>query len=181
MRTLLSALGFMVVVGLLVPAAGGAVQILRPEGGDGVEILETDRVARMRLALPVGRELAFDAWTQAGHLVEWLPHWVEMQVAEGEGFTMGWDGYDGEWSGTYLEVDRPERLVFTWVVPDGVFPSGVNETVVTLTFEEVEEGRTSVLLEHSGFGDSAELESQLQAWRGYLFALRAHLLRPTSD
>jgi len=67
------------------------------------------------------------------------------------------------------------------VPPEGVFPSGSYETVVTLTFEEVEEGRTSLVLEHSGFRDPSELESQLQAWRGYMFALRAHLLRPTAD
>jgi uncharacterized protein YndB with AHSA1/START domain len=181
MKRLLTTLVALLLVGGSVAASGGTAQILRPEGDGAVEILVVDRVARMRLALPVSPEVAFDAWTVSGQLVEWLPHWVEMQVAEGAGFTMGWDGYDGEWSGTYLEVERPERLVFTWVVPDGVFPSGVNETVVTLTFEEVEDGRTSLLLEHSGFGDAAELESQLEAWRGYLFALRAHLLRPTGD
>ena len=125
--------------------------------------------------------VAFDAWTVSTNLVEWLPHWVEMQVAEGQKFSMGWDGYEGVWTGTYLEVDRPERLVFTWVAPEGVFPSGSYETIVTLTFEEVEEGRTSLLLEHSGFREPAEFESQLQAWRGYMFALRAHLLRPTAD
>jgi uncharacterized protein YndB with AHSA1/START domain len=129
----------------------------------------------------VDPETAFDAWTEAADLVEWLPHWAEMQVAEGEGFSMGWDGYDGVWTGTYLEVQRPERLVFTWVVPEGVFPSGSYETVVALTFEEVDEGRTSLLLEHSGFQEAGELESQLQAWRGYMFALRAHLLRPAAE
>jgi len=169
------------VAGLLVPVAGPAAQILRPEGDQDAQILGIERVVRLRLALPVDRETAFDAWTVSTSLVEWLPHWVEMQVAEGEGFSMGWDGYEGVWTGTYLEVDRPERLVFTWVAPPGVFPSGSYETVVTLTFEEVEEGRTSLLLEHSGFRQPGELESQLQAWRGYMFALRAHLLRPIAD
>lgn len=181
MNPLLRILLTLVVAGLSIPVAGLAAQILRPEGEANVEILEIDRVVRMRLALPVDRETAFDAWTVSTNLVEWLPHWVEMQVAEGQKFSMGWDGYEGVWTGTYLEVDRPERLVFTWVAPEGVFPSGSYETIVTLTFEEVEEGRTSLLLEHSGFREPAELESQLQAWRGYMFALRAHLLRPTAD
>lgn len=171
----------LVAAGLSIPVAGPAAQILRPQGDANAEILETERVIRMRLALPVDREVAFDAWTVSTNLVEWLPHWVEMQVAEGEGFSMGWDGYEGVWTGTYLEVDRPERLVFTWVAPEGVFPSGSYETVVTLIFEEVGEGRTSLLLEHSGFHESGELEAQLQAWRGYMFALRAHLLRPAAD
>ena len=137
-----------------------------------------DRVARLEIDLPVDVETAYDAWTVVTEFVEWLPHWADMTVDEGGGFTMGWDGYEGEWTGTYLEVERPERLVFTWVVPEGVFPSGSYETVVTLTFEEADEGRTSMRLEHSGFRDSAEMESQLQSWQGYLYALRAHLLRP---
>ena len=169
------------IAGLCVPVAVRAAQILRPEAEDSAEILEIERVVRMRLALPVDRETAFDAWTVSTDLVEWLPHWVEMQVAEGEGFRMGWDGYEGVWHGTYLQVARPDKLVFTWVAPEGVFPSGSYETVVTLTFEEVEEGRTSLLLEHSGFRQASELESQLQAWRGYMFALRAHLLRSTGE
>jgi len=181
MNPLLRTSLLLVIVGVSMPVAGLVAQILRPEGDANAQILEIERVVRMRLALPVDRETAFDAWTVSTELVEWLPHWVEMQVAEGAGFSMGWDGYEGVWTGTYLEVDRPQRLVFTWLAPDGVFPSGAYETVVALTFEEVEEGRTSLLLEHSGFREPGELESQLQAWRGYMFALRAHLLRSTVD
>ncbi len=180
MKPLLKMSLLLVVAGLAIPVFGLAAQILRPDDTDA-QILEIERVVRMRLALPVDRETAFDAWTVSTNLVEWLPHWVEMQVAEGEGFSMGWEGYEGVWTGTYLEVDRPARLVFTWVAPDGVFPSGSYETVVTLTFEEVDEGHTALVLEHDGFLQADELESQLQAWRGYMFALRAHLLRPAAD
>ncbi len=170
-------------VGLVVvaatPAHGArATQILRPQGQGSVEILQTDRVVRLVLALPVSPEIAFDAWTDANQLVEWLPHWAEMTVSEDEEFRFGWEGYDGVWQGRYLEVDRPDRLVFTWLPPAEVFPAGAYESLVTLTFEEVEEGRTTMTLEHSGFRDTPELEAQLQVWRGYLFALRAFLLQP---
>lgn len=162
---------------LLVSGPAPAGQILRPEGQGGSEILVIERVIRMTLDLPVEPEVAFDAWTDANRLVEWLPHWAEMTVDVGATYSFGWDGYEGVWTGTYLEVERPERLVFTWEPPEGVFPSGTRETVVTVAFEESDEGRTSMTLEHSGFGEVAELESQLQAWRGYMFALRAYLLR----
>ncbi len=156
-----------------------ATQILRPQGQTSA-ILQTDRVARLVLALPVSPEIAFDAWTDANQLVEWLPHWAEMTVSEDEEFRFGWEGYAGEWQGRYLEVERPDRLVFTWLPPVEVFPAGAYESIVTLTFEEVEEGRTTMTLEHSGFRDTPELEAQLQVWRGYLFALRAFLLQPPS-
>lgn len=169
----------MILLGTLTGVA--EAQILRPQGDGADDILTMQRVIRLELALPVDPATAYDAWTVAMNLVEWLPHWAEMRVDVGEPYSMGWDGYEGVWTGRYIEVERPERLVFTWIPPEGVFPSGSYETVVTLTFEEVEEGRTMMVLEHSGFEEASELEAQLQAWRGYMFALRAYLLRAAAQ
>ena len=169
---------------LLVGARGLATQaqILRPQTeGSAATILTADRVIRLQLRLPVEPQVAFDAWTDADQLVQWLSHWAEMTVTEGKGFQIGWDGYDGVWQGHYLEVLRPERLVFTWLPPDTVFPAGAYETRVTLTFEPVDDCGTLMTLEHSGFRGTAELEAQLQEWRPYLFALRAYLLQPHED
>lgn len=169
------------VTGTVPAGAAQGTQILRPQGAVA-EILRVDRVIRLELQLPVEREVAYDAWTDASQLVEWLPHWAEMTVAEGSGFEMGWEGYDGVWTGTYLEVDRPELLAFTWLPPESVFPAGSYETEVRVRFEPREEGGTLLLLEHSGFRDTPEMEAQLQAWRPYLFALRAFLLQmPSAD
>ena len=163
------------------PAQGQSEgQILRPEQESASTIVQTDRVARLTLALPVEPEAAFDAWTNANQLVEWFAHWAEMTVAPDGEYRIGWDGVGGVWQGRYLEIDRPERLVFTWLPPVEVFPAGAYETTVTLTFEEAE-GGTTMVLEQTGFRGSAELEAQLQAWRGYLFALRAFLLQPTLE
>lgn len=168
-------------------ALGGAMalaqpQILRPqEAGSAATILQAERLVRFQLELPVEPELAFDAWTEANQLVEWFAHWAEMTVSVGDGFEIGWEGFDGVWQGRYLEIERPERLVFSWLPPESVFPAGAYETRVSLTFDEVEEGRTRLTLEHTGFEGTAELEAQLQAWRPYLFALRAYLLQPRDD
>lgn len=158
---------------------GAGTQILRPgqERSEDISILRTERVARLTLRLPVEREAAYDAWIDANRLVEWFPHWAEMTVTEGGSYEIGWEGYDGVWQGTYLVVQRPERLSFTWLPPASVFPSGAYETTVDLLFEEGEDGGTILTLEHTGFEGAAELEAQLQAWRAYLFALRAYLLQ----
>lgn len=157
-------------------------QILRPQQERAeATILEQDRVARLVLQLPVEPSAAYDAWTDANQLVQWFPQWAEMTVTVGGAFEIGWDGYEGSWQGSYLEVERPSRLVFTWLPPESVFPAGAYQTLVTLTFDETEAGGTAMTLEHSGFRDVDELEVQLQAWRGYLFALRAFLLQPPAE
>jgi uncharacterized protein YndB with AHSA1/START domain len=159
--------------------AGVPGQILRPQqDGQAATILTADRLIRLVLQLPVSPEVAFDAWTDANQLVEWLSHWAEMTVTPEGTFEIGWEGYEGVWSGRYQTVERAQRLVFTWLPPESVFPSGAYETLVTLSFEIRDGGGTTMTLEHSGFEGAPELEAQLQAWRGYLFALRAFLLQP---
>ena len=91
---------------------------------------------------------------------------------------MGWEGYEGAWEGIYLEVDRPSTLAFTWRAPASAGPIAAQETIVRLTFEETDDERTVMVLEHSGFADEAAMEAQLQSWRPHLFALRAFLLQP---
>ncbi len=177
-RRTVAILAFLTMMSPAVAQGPSAEQILRPRDPSAATILESDRLLRFVLRLPVQRELAFDAWTDANQLVEWLSHWAEMTVAEGEGFRIGWEGYDGVWEGRYLEIDRPAKLVFTWLPPKSVFPGGAYETLVTVLFRETEDGATLLTLEHSGFRAAPEMEAQLQAWRPYLFALRAFLLQP---
>lgn len=138
--------------------------------------LETDRLIRLAMDLPVDPEVVFDAWTNAPQLVEWFPHWAEITVDEGGEYRMGWDGIDAVWEGSYLEVDRPNVLVFSWNPPADYFPGGAYETTVRLTFEQVD-GVTHMVLEHSGFRGTTEMESTLETWRAYLYNLRALLLQ----
>jgi uncharacterized protein YndB with AHSA1/START domain len=141
--------------------------------------VEGELVVRLTMELPIAPEQFFDAWTTAEQLVEWFPSWAEMTVTEGGEYRFGWDGWDDQWTGTYVAVDRPNRIVFTWQPPAAVFPQGAYETIVTLTFEDLD-GATRLVLEHGGFQGGAEMESHLEAWRGYLYNLRAFLLQGSS-
>lgn len=138
-------------------------------------ILTEDRLFRLQLRVPVDPEEVWAAWTDANRLVEWFPHWAEMTVAAGESYAMGWDGHEGEWRGVYLEVDEPDVLAFTWQPPEEAMPEGAYPTTVTLTFEAEGDG-TLLVLEHSGFRDTQEADAHLDAWKPYLYALRAFLL-----
>jgi uncharacterized protein YndB with AHSA1/START domain len=136
----------------------------------------SELVVRLSTEIPVGREEVYDAWTVADQLVQWFPGSAQMTVTEGGEYRFGWDGWEEQWVGTYVEVARPERLVFTWQPPAAVFPEGSYETTVVLTFEELD-GATRIVLEHGGFQGGAEMESHMEAWRGYLYNLRAFLLQ----
>ena len=138
--------------------------------------VEGSMLLRLTMEVPVEPEAAFDAWTRADLLVEWFPAWAEMTVSQGGEYSFGWEGWEGVWTGTHVEVDRPNRLVFTWKPPAEAYPEGSYETTVTLTFEDLD-GATRLQLEHSGFQGAAELESHLESWRGYLYNLRAFLLQ----
>jgi len=136
-----------------------------------------DLRVHLEMEIPVAREVVYDAWTRADQLVQWFPSTAEMTVTEGGEYRFGWDGWDDEWVGAYVEVERPERLVFTWQPPESVFPQGAYETTVTLTLEEVDDEVTLLVLEHGGFQGGAEADSHMEAWRGYLYNLRAFLLQ----
>lgn len=138
--------------------------------------VESELVVRLAMEIPVAREEVYDAWTTADQLVQWFPGSAQMTVTEGGEYRFGWDGWEQQWVGTYVEVDRPERLVFTWQPPAEVYPEGAYETTVVLTFEDLD-GTTRIVLEHGGFQGGLEMESHMEAWRGYLYNLRAFLLQ----
>ena len=138
--------------------------------------VEAELLVRLTMELPVEIEVMFDAWTTADQFVQWFPGWAEMTVTEGGEYRLGWDGWEEEWLGNYIEVDRPTKLVFTWLPPVAVLPIGAYETTVTLSFEDLQ-GTTRMTLEHSGFQAGPEMESHKEAWSGYLYNLRAYLLQ----
>lgn len=148
-----------------------------PAGAQQRAFVSGELLVRLEMEVPVPPQAVYDAWTIADQLVQWFPGSAEMTVTEGGEYLFGWDGYEEQWAGVYVEIERPERLVFTWQPPASVFPEGAYQTTVTLTFEEIGEGATRLVLEHGGFTGGVEADSHLQAWRGYLYNLRAFLLQ----
>lgn len=91
-------------------------------------------------------ERVFDAWLDPAKVRAWssqpIPGWpvadvrrIEIDPRVGGRFTFSDMREDGEavhW-GTYLEIDRPRRLVFTWFTSEE--EERENNSVVTLTIE----------------------------------------------
>ena len=102
--------------------------------------------------LPASRERVFRAWTDPGELREWLaPEGAELvsatsDVRVGGDYRFGFRSPDGELvyvAGTYLEVDPPNRLVFTWLF-EGI---DRDDTLVTVVLRDAG-ADTEIVLTH---------------------------------
>jgi len=131
----------------------------------------------MQKVFKVGRERLFDAWTQPELMRQWFharESWTT-PVAEADLKVGGaWkvhmqsdDGHVHPALGKYLEIDRPNKLVFTW------HPYGDTsvETVVTLRFKGLPDGTTELTLTHEGLRNEKEKADHTGGWTGCLQSL----------
>ena len=126
----------------------------------------------------VQREIAapaedlFDAWLDAQSLGSWLrPSGIRETRAETEprvGGTFRIVMVDDESSiahtGTYREIDRPRRLVFTWSSPATRF----RDSIVTVTFQPASKSSTVVEIHQVGLPDEEARTSHHAGWSDVL-------------
>lgn len=122
-------------------------------------------------------EAVFDAWTNPEVLQRWWKadpsHEVTIPVLDvraGGGYRLVMRRPDGEEHvvhGTYREVSRPDRLVYSWAW-EGTGPYAGHESEVAVTFAEREPGRTTVTIEHAGLLDDESRANHARGWNGVL-------------
>jgi uncharacterized protein YndB with AHSA1/START domain len=122
-----------------------------------------------RFAAP--RERVFDAWTTPEALKRWwcprgwVPERIEVDLRTGGVYYFGMRRLEDDSvvsiQGRFLEVHRPERLVYTWCW-HGAF-RGTPETRVTVVFLPVE-GGTEVIVTHENFPDVALWQRHRDGW-----------------
>ena len=128
---------------------------------------------RREIAAPA--ETLFDAWLDAESLSAWMRPRVisetraETDPREGGEFriVMVRDGDELVHRGTYREIDRPSRLVFTWSSP----ATGHRDSVVTVTFEPVGSGSTMVEIHQVGLADEEARAGHTGGWSDALAEL----------
>ncbi|HEY4401405.1 MAG TPA: SRPBCC domain-containing protein [Acidimicrobiia bacterium] len=122
----------------------------------------------------VRREIAapaddlFDAWLDAQSLGTWLrPSGVRETRAETDPriggtfrIVMVDDETSMEHTGTYREIDRPRRLVFTWSSPATQF----RDSIVTVTFEPSSDGSTVIEINQVGLPDEEARAGHDAGW-----------------
>ena len=145
--------------------------------------LDQNTSLQVRRLIPAPRERVFRAWIERDALQQWFrPGGVEVKVSRleaqvGGGFqfeTTASDGTRGVMTGKYLEINFPERLVFTltsYVTDD-------KETLVTIEF--IEQGAsTEVIVTHDRFASAAIRARHQQGWALILAQLARAVLELT--
>jgi uncharacterized protein YndB with AHSA1/START domain len=132
-------------------------------------------------ALTIRREIAapaealFDAWLDAQSLTAWMrPGGIRETRAESDPrvggafrIVMVADESDIVHTGTYREIDRPHRLVFTWSSP----ATGFRDSLVTVTFQPSSSGATVVAIHQVGLPDEEARVSHHSGWSDALAQL----------
>ena len=115
-------------------------------------------------------EAVFDAWTDPEGLGAWFSPMTTASVPKldlrvGGEFQIDMHGEDMDFvhTGKYLEVERPNRLVFTWVSPG----TADQETVVTLDIAADGEG-TVLTLTHEKFPSEESRDNHEKGWGAIL-------------
>ena len=117
-------------------------------------------------------EIVFRYFTDAERYRQWMGVAVDLDPAPGGVYRVGMrDGVTA--AGTFVEVDPPRRVVFTWGWTDlfGV-PPGSTRVEVTLTEEA---GGTRLVLRHFGLPTDEARDQHRTGWEMYLgrLAVRA--------
>jgi uncharacterized protein YndB with AHSA1/START domain len=140
---------------------------------------------RLVRVLPAPPEEIFDAWTDAASLAVWMApgsvsrSLVELDAREGGRFRIVMKGPDCDHvhEGEYLVVDRPRRLVFTWVSA----ATGGRATTVTVELVPRGSGKTELTLTHEGLPDEAARERHGSGWGDILRKLGASVPEARQD
>jgi uncharacterized protein YndB with AHSA1/START domain len=118
-------------------------------------------------------EKVFDAWLNPKMLSKFmrgLPDMadtdVEIDASEGGHFTFIMHLGDEKipHTGEYLEISRPDKLVFTWKSQYSV----VDNSTVTLNFTNIDDNKTKISLTHVKFIDEEARSGHEEGWSNVL-------------
>lgn len=132
----------------------------------------TAPTVRISRRVRAGAEQIFDLWTKPDLMVRWMspfPGAVNCEAScdprPGGAFSLVMSSGEAsrEVSGTYVQVDRPRRLVFTWIGP---LTNNVNTLV---TVELTPHGdETDLVLTHERLPTTAIVEGHAKGWGNIL-------------
>jgi len=122
----------------------------------------------------------FDAWTKPEILKKWwaksekyVCEFAEIDLKVGGNYRFGMRFIEKTEPyvsfGKYLEIDEPNKLVFSWSWEH----MRELDTIVSLTFEETEDGKTKFTLTHDKLPNQEVCDSHNDGWTGVLDRLKS--------
>ncbi len=148
-----------------------------------------DATLVVRRMLNAKRELAFEAWTSAEHIPQWMrpePGMVipfaYMDLQVGGRFRIQMKMPDGDYCtavGEFREVQRPARLVYTWDWEKdgrGTEFGEVEGKPSLITVDFIERGeRTEFVLTHTRFATVESRDNHARGWSRIVDSFAAQL------
>ena len=122
----------------------------------------------VRRRIAAGAAELFDAWLDAASLAAWMRPGqvlrtaakVDARVGGAYEVVMHRAGDSVLHTGVYREIDRPRRLVFTWISP----ATELRESLVTVDFHALGTGGTEVVVTHERLPDGEAGPSHTEGW-----------------
>lgn len=118
------------------------------------------------------REVVFDAWTDADALAKWFapdPKMLtvvdELDVKPGGRYQLQMQEQDGDTyivTGEYVNIDRPNQLVFTW---QWIHGDDRDIMLLTLDFKE-QNGKTEMCMTHEKLPSAESRDHHDEGWQG---------------
>ena len=145
-----------------------------------------DKTLRLVRVFNAPRERVFDAWVVEQNFIQWMcpsnvhVDEVKLDVQPGGAWQLRGRNASRNFvtSGKYVEVRRPERLVFTWAhhaKDDLASPRG-HETTVHLEFRALGD-KTELTLIQGPFADEKSFMAHNEGWTGSFDKLGDYLRR----
>jgi uncharacterized protein YndB with AHSA1/START domain len=127
---------------------------------------------RLERTIAAQRETVFDAWLTADVLKRWWPagsDW-ETPIAEVDARVGGKlrlvmrspDGEEFGGTGEFIEIERPERLAYSWTWDGHGAHEGTN--LIEVEFRDAGDGITLVVLTNRGLPDEEAKRAHREGW-----------------
>jgi uncharacterized protein YndB with AHSA1/START domain len=140
---------------------------------------------RVRSIVPSRKEKVFRAWTEPSALKQWWTigegwrtSFAEVDLRVGGRFTLGNEQAGGTTlliTGEFLEIEPPDKLVYTWRFPGETPENGI----VTVEFKGQGDD-TEVIITHEQ-ASKAMAPGAIAGWGSALWSLKAMLTGPKSN
>jgi len=131
---------------------------------------ETVDAVELEARIAASPETVFDFFVDPDRMIQWMGRSAQLDPRPGGGFRCDING-ESVAAGTYVAVEPPRRVVFTWgwEGEGNVTPPGASTVEVLLAAEG---DGTHLRLIHHGLPTAESAEKHEHGWRHYLERLR---------